>query len=517
MIRLKFGSKSKKIKKNSKMNNFFSSLSVDRKRLNRIGLEEILGEIRKKEIACDPEKIRNAYLFAEKAHKGQRRKSGDPFITHPAFVAYLAVLLGLDESSIVASLLHDVLEDTSISLRQIEEKFGVEVALIVEGLTCFKKAGRQLENLGEPIDNFQKMLLSSVDDVRILIIRLCDKLHNALTIEYLPERKQKQFAQELFRIYAPLAEYVGLGFFKRELEDVAFAILYPKKYRWIKEVLKNYEESREKRLSAIIRRIKKALVKNKIKYEAIYGRRKGLWSLYQKTKRYVEQGRITWENPKEVLDQVGVTIIVPDIPSCYAALGVVHRRFHYIPEEFDDYISSPKPNGYRAIQTTVYFNRSTAEIQIKTEKMHEYNEFGPASHIAYKVAGGKSVGDFSYSWVKELVSWKNRKRTNRFKVKVFDRFVFVVTPKGDVIQLPKGSTPLDFAYYIHTHLGDYCQGVLVNGKLVGLSYTLKNGDLVEILKSKKRVGPKHHWLDLVKTKYAKRIIRKRLNKAYDQS
>jgi RelA/SpoT family (p)ppGpp synthetase len=496
------------------MDTFFSLPSIDKKKLNRIGLSDVLGEIKRKGNTADITKIKKAYLFAQKAHRGQKRKSGHPFITHPTYVAYLAASLGLDESSITASFLHDVLEDTGVDLDEIERQFGLEVALIVEGMTAFKKTGRRLENLGESIDNFQKMLISSVDDIRVLIIRLSDKLHNALTIEYLPAKRQKQFAQGLLRIYAPLAEYVGLGFFKRELEDIAFSILYPEKYSWLKTILSNYEETREKRLKMISRRIKKALLKNKIKYKSIYGRRKGLWSLYQKMKRHVAQGRITWENPREILDQVGITIIAPNVPSCYAALGVVHRLYHYLPEEFDDYISSPKPNGYRSIQTTVRFGRSTAEIQIKTFKMHEYNEFGPASHIAYKAAGGKSVTNFSYSWVRQLVSWKNHQKRNRFKLKVFDQFVYVVTPKGDVIQLPKGSTPLDFAYYIHTRLGDYCRGALVNGKLVELSYTLENGDMVEILKAKRKIGPKADWLDLVKTGLAKRIIRRRLGERY---
>jgi GTP pyrophosphokinase len=498
------------------MNTFFTFLSIDKEKLNRVGLSDILGEVKRKGSTADVAKIKKAYFFARRAHQGQKRKSGHPFITHPAYVAYLAASLGLDESSIIASLLHDCLEDSNVDLDKVEKRFGLEVALIVEGMTAFKRAGRRLENLGESMANFQKMLISSVDDIRVLIIRLADKLHNALTVEYLPPKRRKQFAQGLLRIYAPLAEYVGLGFFKRELEDIAFSILYPKEYAWLKTTLSNYEESREKRLAIISKRLKKALLKNKIRYESIYGRRKGLWSLYQKMKRYVAQGRITWEDPREILDQVGITIIVPDIPACYAALGVVHRLYHYLPEEFDDYISSyissPKPNGYRSIQTTVRFGRSTAEIQIKTFKMHEYNEFGPASHIAYKASGGRSVTDFSYSWVRQLVSWKDNRRRNRFKLRVFDQFVYVVTPKGDVIQLPKGSTPLDFAYHIHTRLGDYCRGALVNGKMVELSSVLENGDMVEILKAKRKIGPKPDWLNLVKTGLAKRIIRRRLRK-----
>ena len=457
-------------------------------------------------------RIRRAYLLARRAHQGQKRLSGEPFINHPLAVAHLVAELNLDEDSIIAALLHDVLEDCSdqVSLEKIEAEFGLDVALIVDGLTNFRQTAKRFPLHQESIDNFRKLLLASIDDVRVLLIRLADKLHNGQTIAALPPERQQRYAQRVFHLYSPLAEFVGLGVYKRRLDDIAFQILFPDQARWLERRMTMTREERERRLIKFIAQIERLLRQRRVKYQQVFGRTKSLWSTWQKIQRKLAQGKITRQDPSAVLDQLGITILVPDLASCYAALGVVHAHWPYLHQEFDDYISNPKPNGYRSLQTTVILEETTAEVQIKTPEMHHYNEFGPASHIAYKIANGKSVANWSYRWVKELVSWQKGSPRRRFKVKVFEDYVYVLTPKGDVIQLPEGATPVDFAYRIHTEVGHGCVGARVNGKLVRLNYQLQNGDLVEILVDRRRPCPQRDWLDFVKTDLARERIRQRL-------
>jgi len=462
--------------------------------------------IKKVNLKIDMEKLERAYLLAEDNHRGQKRLSGEPFIHHPLFVAQLVAQLRLGEDSLIAALLHDTIEEGEITLEEIEKEFGLDVALIVDGLTNVKETTRRFTDHRESVENFRKLLLSSVEDVRVLLIRLCDKLHNGLTVESLPSCRQKRFAQRVFHLYSPLAEYVGLGFFRRELEDIAFSILYPEECRSLKKQLATHEQEREKRVQRLTKELELLLQKRKIPFLKIFGRRKGLYSIWRKMERKMKT------SPQAILDKIGVTILTSNVASCYAILGVVHGGWEFLPGEFDDYISRPKPNGYQSIQTAVKCGRHTAEIQIKTQPMHEYNEFGPASHIAYKVAGGESAGAVSYSWTKRLVSWQERKGKRGFRVKLFDNYIFVVTPKGDIVQLKKGSTPLDFAYRIHTRLGDCCQGVKINGKIAKFSCSLNNGDLLEIAKSKKSTGPKRDWLNWVKMGETKRKIRQGLRR-----
>jgi len=458
---------------------------------------------------ADLGRIRRAYVFAFSAHQGQKRLSGEAFITHPLAVARLVVDLNLDEDSIVAALLHDVIEDCGdkVTLKEIEKNFGLDVALIVDGLTNLKETAKRFPLHQESVENFRKLLLASIDDARVLIIRLADKLHNGRTIGALPEERQQRFAQRVFHLYSPLAEFIGLGSYKRELDDIAFQIAYPKEVHWLRRKLKTNKKEQDQRLREFIAEIKEVLKERGIKHHQVFGRTKSLWSTWQKIQRKLKQGEISKREPSAVLDQLGITILVPDLASCYAALGVIHSHWHYLPDEFDDYISNPKPNGYRSIQTTVILGNRTAEVQIKTPKMHQYNEFGPASHIAYKVAGGKSVADWSYHWVKELVSWQNGSRRRQFKVKVFEDYVYVLTPKGDILQLEKGATPVDFAYRIHTEVGHFCRGAKVNGRIVKLDYQLQNGDLVEVLVDRRCKKPRRDWLDFVKTNHARNKIR----------
>lgn len=341
---------------------------------------------------ADLGKIKRAYEFAKKAHENQKRLSGQPFIGHILAVANLVADLNLDEDSIVAALLHDVLDEAKreVQLEEIEKKFGLDVALLVDGVSSFRHAAEKFPLRQDSINRFRKFLLASIDDVRVLIIRLSDKIHNARTLEALPEEDQKRFAERIFGIYSPLAEYVGLGAYKRELDDKAFQVLYPKDYQWLVNELDVGKGKRWKIVESLSSEVKELLSKRKIEYEKIFGRAKGLWSTYQKIQKYLSKGKISQKDPSVILDKIGLTILLPDVPSCYAALGAIHTRWIFLREELDDYIANPKPNGYQAIQTTIKLKDDlTAEVQIKTLKMHEQNQFGPASHIAYKVMGEK--------------------------------------------------------------------------------------------------------------------------------
>ena len=457
-----------------------------------------------------------AYALAKEVHGESRRFSGHLVLEHCLAVAGTLLDLGLDEASLQAALLHDSLEvvdDREFLLQRLEKEFGLEVALLVDGVSELRAATKKrFPYHQESVDNFRRLLLASVEDVRVLIIRLAEKIDNARTIEFLSPARQRHFAQKIFHLYSPLAEFVGLGAFKRELDDVAFAVLYPDDYHWLTKKMRHSRQQLHHSLQRLISQLEKELRQRRIKTVSIFGRTKSYWSIWQKIQRYLAAGKITKEDPSAILDQIGVTVLVPDVPSCYAALGVVHSCWSYLPEEFDDYISNPKPNGYRAIQTTIEWERRTAEIQIKTPKMHEYNEYGPASHIAYKVAGGKSVADASYSWIKELVSWRQQKGRRRYQVRVFSDYVYVLTPKGDIIQLKKGSTPVDFAFKIHTEVGCGCKGAKVNGRIVPLNYQLKNGEVVEILVDRRQRQPNADWLKFVRMSETRVAIRRALSR-----
>jgi GTP pyrophosphokinase len=462
----------------------------------------------------DKQRIKSAYQFAQQVHQGQERLSGKPFLSHSLEVAKLVAELKLGDNSIMAAILHDVLDEgkKEVTLEELEKEFGVEVALLVDGVSTFRQAAHKFPMHQESVEYFQKFLLASVDDIRVLLIRLADKVHNSRTIEALPEKQQERFAKRVLHLYSPLAEYAGLGAYKRELDDKAFAILYLQDFKWLRKKLAKGKKRRKDSLKELIAEVENILNKKNIVYERIYGRAKGYWSIWKKIRKYLRKGKITKRDPSAVLDQIGVTILAQDINHCYAALGVVHSNWNHLPEEFDDYVSNPKPNGYRSIQTTIQWHEGTAEVQIKTPQMHEFNEFGPASHIAYKIAGGKSKPSEEFNWVKELVSWKEGEKRKQYQVQVFADYVYVLTPKGDILQLPKGATPVDFAYQIHTELGNLCGRAKVNGEMVKLDHQLKSGDVVEIIPVKERKSPPDHWLDFVVTEKAKRKIRKNLTK-----
>jgi GTP pyrophosphokinase len=450
----------------------------------------------------DKELIKKAYDFMDQAHKGQFRYSGKPYISHPVWIAKVVAQLNVGQEAVMAALLHDCIEDTKTSLDDIAKMFGDEVALLVSGLTEVKTKTKGLQINQTNIEVFRKFFFSSVNDVRVLIIRLVDKLHNSLTIEFLPKERQLIYARNIMRIYGPLAEYVGLHYFKKTIEDISFRILYPEEAEKIKNMFKERSRDELKALNLIKDELESVLKINNINGVAVEGRIKSLYSTYLKIKR--KGGNY------QVKDRVAFRVLTDNLVDCYTVLGLLHAKYNSLPEEFIDYISSPKPNGYRSIQTTINWkDKMTVEIQIKTKVMHEFNEFGPASHIAYKMGKGVTDGyGKGMEWVKDLVKWQiGDNNITNYRIKVLTNYVYVFTPKGDTIQLPKGSTALDFAYRIHTGVGDRCKGIKINGKMARIDDILKTGDLVEVLLGKK-VNVNKNWLDVVKTQWAREHIRK---------
>lgn len=449
--------------------------------------------------SLNSEKIKEAFDFADKAHEGQIRDSGEAHISHPVWVAKLIAQMEIGQEAVIAALLHDCLKKTPVTIEAIDKKFGDEVALLVAGLSEVqdKTTGKKVDNTN--VEIFRRFLFSSVDDVRILIIRLADKLHNGMTIESISREKQVEYAKRVMGIYAPIAEYVGLHYFKKRLDDIAFKILYPEEANNLIEAFKKQEKDEIKASTLIRTEIEEMLKINNINNCEIQGRIKSLYSTFLKIKK----GGV-----ENIGDRVGIRILTDTVSSCYTILGLLHARYNYLPDEFDDYISTPKPNGYRSIQTTLRWkNKIRVEIQIRTRDMHEFNEFGPASHIAYKLGKNNESG-LGMEWVKDLLKWqKDDNEVNNYKIKVLSRYVYVFTPKGDTIQLPKGATALDFAYRIHTDLGDHCHGAKINNKMVRIDQKLINGDVVEILLTKNKNVCKN-WLDIVSTNFAKEHIRK---------
>ncbi len=449
----------------------------------------------------DIELIKKAYLFAEKAHFGQCRKSGEPYIEHPLHTAFILTQIKADVSTIIAGILHDVPEETEYTIEDIKENFGEEVAFLVEGITKLGKIKyRGIERYRE---NLKKMFLAVADDIRIIYIKFCDRLHNLRTLEALPENKQQRIAQETLEIYAPIAGLLGIWRLKWQLEDLCFKYLYPKEYN---EIEYKYEIERKSERNQFFQRTKnileEELKKTNIDYE-ITARFKHLYSIWQKMQR--KDRRFD-----EIYDVFALRVVVPNIEDCYKVLGIIHTIWKPIPHRFKDYISLPKPNGYRSLHTTVIGpdNKAT-EFQIKTQEMHQESLYGLSAHWNYK----NDTDDFRKpNWIKEILEIQKENQeaedfVREIKNNVFQNRIFVFSPKGDVIELPEKSTPIDFAYAIHTDVGNKASQVLINEKISGLDTELKNGDLVEIIIDKNRKTPNPQWLNFVKTKHAKERIK----------
>ena len=471
--------------------------------------------------AIDIEQIRSAYIFAKGAHKGQKRASGEPYITHCVAVANILVELKVPAIVISAALIHDTVEDTSITLVDIREKFGNEIASLVDGVTKLSniphvsRADKLPENdtaVKEEIpqkpslivhsksrhqdlrtETLRKTLMAMGDDVRVVLIKLADRLHNMRTLSYMPEKKRKRIAQETLDIFAPLANRLGIWQIKWELEDLGFRHTKPEEYKKIAQKLSDRRSNRESEVKKIIKDLENILEEGGIKAQ-ISGRPKHIYSIYTK----IIQKEIPFEM---VRDLRGVRLLVPDVPSCYAALGIIHTRWRPIPNEFDDYIAAPKDNFYKSLHTAViYSDGKPIEVQIRTPEMHQDAEYGIAAHWLYKEIGNK---DENYqqriNWLRKLMEWRQdiqdaQEFVDGVKSDVFEDRVYAFTPRGDIIDLSRGSTPIDFAYMVHTEVGNRCRGAKVNGKLVSLDYQLKTGDQVEILTAK-RGGPSRDWLN----------------------
>ncbi|MFC1928059.1 RelA/SpoT family protein [Chloroflexota bacterium] len=473
-----------------------------------------------------PEKIalvEDAYNYAMKAHEGQMRKSGEPYLEHPLQVALTLAELQLDSSSLAASLLHDVPENCGIPISEIEARFGPEVAKLVDGTTKLGRLSWQapgevarregITTRQEQAENLRKMLVAMAEDLRVVFIKLADRLHNMRTLDALPLEKRRSIAQETAEIYAPLAHRLGIWELKWQLEDLSFRHLEPRKYNQITKLAAGRHTQRESFVAQVIQILSQEFDRVGLRAE-VSGRPKHIYSIYQKMEKYSAMGK----DFDDIHDLLALRVLVNSVPDCYGALGTVHSLWHPLPDQFNDFIANPKPNGYQSLHTTVMCQGITPlEIQIRTNQMHRIAEFGVASHWRYK-EGEKTDIHFEekIGWLRQLIEWHRElsgaeEFLESVKTDIFIDQVFVYTPKGEIKDLPKGSTPLDFAYRIHTDLGHRCIGAKVNGRLVSLNYQLNNGDLVEIMSTKVSRGPSRDWLNpalgYVKTSHSKEKLR----------
>ena len=457
----------------------------------------------------DAELLERAYLKADLLHEGQKRKSGEPYIIHPKAVAVILAELGVDSNTIAAGLLHDVVEDTNYTLEQCAKEFGDEIAMLVDGVTKLtslvyeSKEERQAENI-------RKMFLAMSKDIRILVIKLADRLHNMRTIQYQSPAKQIEKSRETLDIYAPLAARLGIYAFKFEMEDISFKTLYPVEWAELDEQMKARSSQRVQVVDDVIAQVKSALDNLGIKYE-IYGRQKHYYSIYKKM-QFQKKGL------EEIFDLNAVRVIVDSVKDCYGVLGTVHTMWTPIPGRFKDYIAMPKPNGYQSLHTTLIGrNGSPFEIQIRTYEMHQVAEYGIAAHWKYKEGIQAEDEETKLAWIRQTLEAQQDNAdptafVESLKMDLFSNQVFVFTPKGDIMELPAGSTPLDFAFKIHTAIGAKCVGAKVNGKMVPIDYRLQNGEIIDIVTSNNSNGPSIDWLKIVKTTSAKNKIRQYLKK-----
>ena len=501
---------------------------------NMTPVKEIVAEMS----AATPEDIayvEKAYEFSRKAHEGHTRYSGEPYFIHPAAVAKILAEYGMDATTIIAGLLHDAVEDACVSREEVEKEFGKEVLFIVDGVT--KLGTHKYRGAERHAESLRRLLVATASDIRVLIVKLADRYHNMQTLEHVPLHKRRRIALETLEIYAPIADRLGIGVLKRELEDLAFPYVDPDAYAHAAQVRKLKTKETEVGLAKVQKTLQKDLAKKGLTEFRTVIRMKGLWSLHQKLKRKGDDITL-------IHDIAALRIIVPKIEDCYAALGAVHALYKPLPGEFKDYIAFQKPNGYQSLHTTVVTPEAgIVEIQIRTEDMHRRAQFGIASHMSYKQLGSEapksSFAQLSFSWVRSLIpslmkmpatesgtahkeanqpAWLSELKDAHSSIAGSDEFVeglkedffshrvFLFTPKGDVVDLPAESTPIDFAYAIHSDIGNHLQGAKVNGKLVAFDTKLHNGDVVDIM-TRESAHPSPKWLEQAKTSLARKHIR----------
>lgn len=471
--------------------------------------EELINEFSRQYTPEQTKLFEKAVAFAINAHASQLRESGEPYIAHPIEVSRMVMRMGMDADSVIAAILHDVVEDgDNITIDDIKREFGDDVATLVDGVTKLTKSGKQtyVTKKQEQSENLRKLFLAIAADVRVVIIKLADRLHNMRTLAYCNPYKRMRKAKETLEVYAPLAHRFGMGAIKGEMEDLSFMYMKPVEYADISRQFKEKQEERQETLDEAMEQIREQLKEAGIE-ATISGRPKHLYSVYRKMQR-LNSGI------NEVYDLIAIRVIVDSINDCYAALGVIHASWKPIPGRFKDYIATPKPNMYRSLHTTLLApNGIPFEVQIRTKEMHRTAEYGIAAHWMYKEGRAvQSLLDKKTSWLRQVLEAKdNTEDSKEFVDSIMKDFlgeyVFVLTPRGEIIDLPKGSTPLDFAYRIHTNIGHHCQGARVNGSLVRLDYKLKTNDVVEIITSNSQPGPSRDWLKIVKTQSARNKIR----------
>lgn len=468
--------------------------------------------------------IMGAYKFAAAAHRGQKRKSGENYIQHSLETALTLAKIGMGSKTIAAGILHDVPEDTSATLSEIEKNFGQEIARMIDGITKLGKIKLRESKEEYLLENLRKMFLAMAQDIRVVIIKLADRLHNMNTLEYLPREKQLRIARETMDIFAPIANRLGIGEIKGQLEDIAFKYLEPENYKYVSELEKKYYLEGEKYTNQAIKEIRKELESEGINVIEISGRIKHLYRLFLKLKRKDM-------DISQIYDLVAIRIMVTDIADCYEALGIVHKKYHPMVGRIKDYISLPKPNGYQSIHTTIFGPEGRIlEVQIRTKKMHDEAEFGIAAHWIYSEKEKRGWRDYFFrkkskvpeeelEWVRQLREWQNEIGRDDFedfmeglKIDFFKNHIFAFTPKGDIIDLPEEATPIDFAYSIHSEIGSRAMGAKSDGKIVPLDYHIQNGQVIEILTSKENKKPSQDWLRFVKTSLARSQIRRQLKR-----
>ena len=465
-------------------------------------IDALIAKVESYDPTLDPALLRNVYELADAAHDGQKRASGEEYIAHPLAVARILADMEMDRATIAAAILHDVVEDTVVTSDEVSAKFGPEIAQLVDGVTKLTRIPYQSKEDAQ-VENLRKMFMAMAKDIRVIIIKLADRLHNMRTLGSLPEAKQQTIARETIEIYAPIAHRLGIWKIKWDLEDLCLRYLDSEAYRDIAERVAKKRAEREESVTGVVELLRSQFEKLGIEAE-VTGRPKHFYSIYAKMKK----GR----DFSTIYDLTAVRVIVDTVKDCYGTLGVVHSIWKPIPGRFKDYIAMPKPNMYQSLHTTVVGPLGDPlEIQIRTLEMHRTSEYGIAAHWRYKEGAKNDAVENKLTWLRSLIEWQNDMRDSRafmenLKLDLFENQVFIFSPKGDVFSLPAAATPLDFAYQVHTDVGNHCVGAKVNGKIVPLDYQLRNGDICEVLVNKSS-RPSLDWLSLVRTSSAKHKIK----------